>query len=173
MKFLFIALLACIFFSCKNHEDQLKEKIEPALKSISVEEGLVSKVDSIKIYKIDTLTDVQLKQREIADLNTKSAYYIQTADKCMAQSKLEKSAENIKKLNGEAQLYNDSSTTCQLQATALQRRMDGHKFDSKTFKGYVVSFGLSGSDKKNAAVKKDSVTLFLSPDLKAVPATKI
>ena len=133
----------------------------------------MTKVDSIKIYKIDTLTDVKLKQREIADLNAKSTYYVQMTEKYIAQSKLEKSAENIKKITGKAQLYNDSSTNYQLQAMALQRRIDGHKFDSKTFKGYVISFGLSGSDKKNAMVKKDSVTLFLSPELKALPATKI
>jgi hypothetical protein len=89
---------------------------------------------------------VKLKQREIADLNAKSTYYVQMTEKYIAQSKLEKSAENIKKITGKAQLYNDSSTKYQLQAMALQRRIDGHKFDSKTFKGYVISFGLSGSE---------------------------
>ncbi len=172
MKNFLIILLVCFCFSCKNKQDELGEKIEPVLKDNVVKDNLVAKVDSIKIYKIDTLTDVQFTQRQITDLNNKSAQYAQMATKFIAQAKLNQPSGDIKKLNDEIKLYTDSSTTCQLQATGLQKRVEHQKIDSKTFKGYVVLFRLSGSDKANKAVKKDSIQTFLSPDLKVIPATK-
>ncbi len=170
MKILIIVLIACVCFSCKNQQEKLREQVEPVLKSNAVQEGLVSKVDSVHIYKIDTLTDVQYAQRKISDMNGKSAYYAKMADKCMSQAKAKQPSADAA---GQAKMYNDSSTSFQLQAMALQRQIEHHRVDSKVFKGYVVSFKLSGTDKNNAAVQKDSLTTFLSPDLKVIPATKI
>ena len=172
MRNFLIVLLVCFCFSCKNKQEELGEKIEPVLKDNVVKDNLVAKVDSIKIYKIDTLTDALMTQRQITDLNSKSAIYAQMATKFITQAKLNQPADDIKKLNDEARLYNDSSTTCQLMATGLQKQIEHQKIDSKIFKGYAVLFRLSGSDKVSKAVKKDSIQTFLSPDLKVIPATK-
>ena len=172
MKNFLIILMVCFCFSCKNKQDELGEKIEPVLKDNAVKDNLVTKVDSIKIYKIDTLTDAVMTQRQITNLNNKSAQYAQLANKLVALAKLKQPSDDSKKLNDEIRLYSDSSTTCQLQATGLQKQIEHQKIDSKIFKGYAVLFRLSGSDKANKAVKKDSIQTFLSPDLKVIPATK-
>src|ERR1700753_1536838 len=88
MRNFLIILLVCFCFSCKNKQDELGEKIEPVLKDNAVKDNLVTKVDSIKIYKIDTLTDAVMTQRQITDLNNKSAQYAQLANKLVAQAKL-------------------------------------------------------------------------------------
>lgn len=168
MKIISLALLACVLFSCKNKQDEAAEKIEPVLKSNALQNGLAARVDSVKVYGIDTLTDMRIAQLKIADMNSKNTYYAHMADKYVAQSKMTQ-ADSVRILTTQARLYNDSATNGQLMATALQRQIDGHKKDEKTLKGYRVLFKIIGTDKNNAAVKKDSVKIFFSPDLKVMP----
>lgn len=171
MKIFLTLLLVCILFSCKNKHDEANEKIEPIIKSNVLQTGLAAKVDSVKIYQLDTLTDKRIAQLKIADMNSKNAYYAHMADKYMAQSKMTQ-ADSVKLLTAQAQLYNDSATNSQLMATALQRQIDGNKKDGKNMKGYRVLYKVIGRDKNNAVVKKDSIKTFLSPDLKVLPATE-
>jgi hypothetical protein len=72
MKYFYLAALVCILASCKSKEQKLKEKIIPVIDTIVLKDSLVHKIDSIKILKIDTLTDSLYAERT---LTNKLRYY--------------------------------------------------------------------------------------------------
>jgi hypothetical protein len=76
--FIFFALIL-LTISCKNEEEELKEKMIPVLTKITLQDSLVAKLDSIIIYKLDTLTDLNAAMRRLTMLNNLSDHYIRLA----------------------------------------------------------------------------------------------
>lgn len=82
MKYQTIILLVSILFlaSCKNEEEQLKVKMLPIIREMTLRDSVVAKLDSLIIYKLDTLTDLKMAVRRIDILNQLAGYYIRSAE---------------------------------------------------------------------------------------------
>ena len=76
MKLTLPALLLILLVSCKSKEQKLKDAITPVLTQAIFQDSLVSKIDSLIIFKIDTLTDVEYSLKKIENLNRQATLYV-------------------------------------------------------------------------------------------------
>lgn len=63
------ALLAISIISCKSKEDKRDQKILEVLPKVILDDSLAFKIDSIKIVKVDTLTELKDSLSKISVLN--------------------------------------------------------------------------------------------------------
>ena len=75
MKTLIFLIFVCLFCSCMNSNERLKQKLLPILNNEILTLG-VSKIDSIKIYKIDTISDSLYYQLRSNRLYHSLKYYM-------------------------------------------------------------------------------------------------
>lgn len=74
-KLSFLLFLSILTFSCQTEEEKLKEKIEPVLRDLVLRDSLVAKLDSLKIVKIDTLTELEYASMQMLKLANLGSYY--------------------------------------------------------------------------------------------------
>lgn len=58
-----------LLYACKSKEEELKEAMLPVIRELTLQDSLVTKLDSIIIYKIDTLTDAKTALRRLFLVN--------------------------------------------------------------------------------------------------------
>lgn len=190
-----------ILCSCKSPEDKLKEKMLPIIKTTILQDSVVSKLDSLVIYKIDTLTDLKIADQKIINASHTIDFYTSMAKSYFDQAELEQSNAKIKSseaemyltildsralgmtsleeaknhlkesqsLSKQSDLYRDSAKYFIEAADKMEAQIKSKKLDSVTFKGYVPHFKVLGATDKNVVVKKDSMIMFLSPELRIIP----
>lgn len=205
MKIKHALLLVVCIWGCQKPEEKLKAKIEPIIRKLVIQDSLASKIDSINIYKIDTLTDIDYAYAKMTNAKRKIDYYIESSKNYFSQADLTQSNANIKisqaklyyqvldskvlgetsvqdarddmkeamKLAGEAKLYADSAKQLTAYIQTIEKQLKGKKTDSTTFRGYIVNFRLQGANDRNEEVKKDSLSLYLSPTFHAINMGKI
>lgn len=88
MKKLLLYISLLLFVACKNPDQELRGKLMPILHSAIIQDSMLSKVDSLRIIKIDTLTDLILAKRRMINLTMKADSYTEVARYCLDQAKL-------------------------------------------------------------------------------------
>jgi hypothetical protein len=90
MKRFFLYIIVLLLFSCKNQHEQLRERIEPIIRAIVLQDSLISKIDSIHIYRIDTLFNLQYAKRRIINLNNAIDLYVSMSKSYFTSARLER-----------------------------------------------------------------------------------
>jgi hypothetical protein len=76
MRYSLIFLLSILFFSCQNKLEKLKEDIKPIITQRLISDSVIYKLDSLTIFKIDTLTELRKQVLIIKSLEiNKSIFY--------------------------------------------------------------------------------------------------
>ena len=194
--------MACLC-ACKNKQQKLEADIKPILMDIVKRDSLVSKIDSLIIIRVDTLTDIEYAQQRSIHYNAMASYYhsmlaitTEELDLKLDQAKRagsvarsfddlsaqlantyrENSKEYIKdakKIQEKCKMYVDSESYFIRKDSIIARDLKYNKVDKKTFRGYIARFKLTGADKKNIYVKKDSMYAYISPQLRIIPVSSI
>lgn len=205
MKYVIPFLIILALTSCKSKEEQLKESILPVLTNAIVQDSLVHKIDSIKILKIDTLTDSLYAERRLLNKSKIFDYYLSRSKMYQTQAELDgQSAKlsqqqstlyyeylnsstlsrmsaddakskiaSLKENLAKSTVYIDSAKKVNAEMQKIENDLKIRKNKPKGFRGFLVTFNLLGTDKKNMEIKKDSMLLYLSPALRVLPINKI
>lgn len=200
MKQLSIVLFMLLIYSCKSKEEKLKEKITPIIQAAVLKDSTVVNIDSLIIYKIDTLTALKDSLSKISRLmanvdfenrsaknSVSMAELIQESAKIdisqaklyrevfgkgvLSEAKTEDAKNNVKKSNkylDEASAYTAKSDYYLSRVTNIKKLVSLGKIDSVTFRGYIVTYRIKGSDKDNISVKKDSLMNMINPDFRII-----
>lgn len=167
---LFIGVAAC---ELKPKEVTLKEKIEPILRIYTT--NLFGRIDSLVIFKIDTLTSSQIEYY-------KTEQYISKTEEIMSKLELQKSElslyrtmaefshtatnirlfeekrDEVKKMIAEMNEYDS------LMGLHLERQKVA---DSTDFNGYIARFRLKYSDSTTMVQETiDNAEVIITPDFK-------
>lgn len=205
MKKSVLALILILLVSCKSKEQKLKESITPVITQAILQDSLVNKIDSLIIYKIDTLTDVEYSLKKIDNLNRRVAFYIEMRKSYYDRAELDQKSAKLNisqarlysgildskvlrdisiddakaKLKSSQELldkgssYLDSAKNLNKIIDEIHKKIKNGEINRKSFKGYIASFRLMGSDNRNTEVKKDSMYIYISPALRIIPMSKI
>jgi len=104
MKKVFTLILACaIMLSCKSKQDKLKELALPIVRETVISDSLVYEIDSITVFKVDTLTDKKYQLRLLSTLFRKHDFYLSMVDSYNQTAKLYQSSART--MQSQAQLY--------------------------------------------------------------------
>ena len=179
MKFFLILLFALFLFSCKKKEEKLREKFIPLLTTMFTKEKFwVTKVDSIKIYRIDEISDMKYSLNGIDNLKSEKSFYgvlKESLDDALIGEKKKGSVSYFKDTSftvSDINKYKDTIQHIVKKMDSISEKIKTGKVSSENFRGYIVLLKLSGSF-DTTKVKMDSMRYFISPNLKAIPDYKI
>lgn len=177
---LFLALLA---FGCKsNPTTDLKEEFEPIIKTFLINQtsnkGLT--IDSIKIYKVDTLTAkadslgtywaIDKNLDEIKDELTAQNKAMRDDIEQMRLTKgispalFEHHSQNFRDDYKKSQELSNLHKAKMARWDNLHKLMLSDKLDSVKMTGYIVNFKVIAHDASNVEQNVDSVNLFFNKD---------
>ncbi len=82
MKLNYSVIFTIVLFicACKSKEEELKEKMIPVIRELVLQDSTVSKLDSIIIYKLDTLTDLNTATRRVSMLTNLSNHFVNISE---------------------------------------------------------------------------------------------
>ena len=191
-------LLLCVV-SCKSKHEQLVEQLTPVVAKAITNDGLVNKLDSVIIYKVDTLSDLQYAQVRLQNFTRQADYYLKKAELYtkMANAATESAELDVRQvrlysmLNADGlvqnakddatddiaksreslknnQLYKDSLEAVEKQMTIVDSNIKAKKYNAHNFKGYVAHFRVLGTDKKNVEIRKNALTMWISPAYRTI-----
>jgi len=192
LNLLFLSFLS-LMHSCESSIDkQRKEQIELHSKIRAIVENYIlkslgevgdgDKVDTIDVYRIDTLTakmDSTVKRSHILsalDLNLRRLETQQklaqlNVDQATLTRSLDQSLHDIAKRDAQDEI--DKSNKMLEEVNKLKARLENidslinhGKIDSVTQTGYLVHFNIKGRDKKGVARNLDSLSLPLDMGLR-------
>lgn len=104
MKKAFTLIIACaIILSCKSKQEKLRELALPIVKETVISDSLVYEIDSITIFKVDTLTDKKYQLRLLSKLFRTHDFYLNMVDSYNQTAKLYQSS--ARSMQNQAQLY--------------------------------------------------------------------
>ena len=92
-----------------------------------------------------------------------------TTLKQAAQTNYDNTKQKIDEIYGEVKKYDDTSTLYLAEVKQIQDKIDQKKASTKNFRGYIVLFKVLGADKENTEIKKDSLTVIISPNYRIIP----
>lgn len=169
--------MAVAFVSCKPEKEKLTEDIAGAIHTYYSktykQDSII--IDSVKIYKLDTLTEKKDSLRayfrlsdDIEILQTglhKQVKVVEAALKLsQASAKISEELYNedrdialaeMKKLDEATEEYKRSFA----HLTKLINLIDGKTLDSTRFKGYIARFNIKAHDNLNVSKNVDSISL--------------
>ncbi|GAB3923121.1 hypothetical protein GCM10028827_09210 [Mucilaginibacter myungsuensis] len=80
-----------MLMSCKDKEEKLKDQMMPLLTDIIKQDSLVSKIDSLRIFKIDTLTELDIQERMMHRVRANIDHFQKLSDNSLEIAKLKMS----------------------------------------------------------------------------------
>jgi hypothetical protein len=183
MKKIFsILIIICFTYACKSKDERLKEALSSTLKTyftkVLKKDSIT--IDSIRIFKIDTLTQKKDSLQAFFQSIDRVGYLQESVKKQLnviqSAMKIAQLSANIseelykqdfaivlderKKLEG----INLEYKTAMKNMERLNTLIAGKKLDSTTFKGYIVSLNVKGHNYLNVAKNLDSLSITLNPD---------
>lgn len=182
MRKLYLFLSLSIFISCQSKEEKLRKEIQPIVinyyKELAKEDKLT--LDSVKILKIDTLTEKKDSVNSYWRLHHR---YTSSIGLFKAQGDLVRSNLNLMRLSSglssslyenaksdfenEQEKFNEMVRISDIQSKrldALDKLIQSRKLDSITPKGFIVLSSIKARNAKNEANDYDSLSLVLDLD---------
>jgi uncharacterized protein YcfL len=71
-----LLILTFMLASCQSEEEKLKIKLEPIVRNAVLKDSLAIKLDSLIIFKVDTLTEVDYAKEQIEIMKSKIWYHL-------------------------------------------------------------------------------------------------
>ncbi len=184
-KYLLIVTTTCFFYGCKSKTD-LTAKLEDAVKQ-DFQRKLPDKesiVDSIGIYKIDTLTalkdsllierKMKLRQRQqedilkFGDAQLKIAHStVRLAVHSGSREQAEKALDSMKQIAQSLDETRADQLKFQKRELNISSLKDNHKIDAVKPTGYFVSFNMKIKNQKGSHYR-DSTSAVINNDFKIV-----
>ena len=155
MKKLFPLIIAIGFFSCQSEQQKLKQKIDPILQNIVLQDSIAAKVDSIKIYKVDTLSDLRYAQRQINNLNAEIDYFLSVEKNYLNQSNLKKESASLELSQERLYASINSRVLVQTERDEITRDVNDMKELIKEGQNYSDSATIAINKSKQLQLKID------------------
>lgn len=121
MKSKMIVIAVILLVGCKSKDQKLREQIEPILKTIAVQDSFVNKLDSIKIYKIYNLSDLEYAKRREINLLDKSDLYVKISKSFSEEGQLKEQSMKLSLSQERLYAYLGSSLLVQTEKESIVR----------------------------------------------------
>ncbi|GAA4907061.1 hypothetical protein [Mucilaginibacter defluvii] len=87
-RYLTIITLIAFLISCKSKEEKLKEQFLPIISNVVKQDSLIYKMDSLTIFKIDTLSDLKIAQQQISNKSRDFEFFMSMVKSYNSQTEL-------------------------------------------------------------------------------------